>query len=150
MTTAKITRMNAQAATYPLIPNNLPVPNALGSLESYIGAVHQIPVLTVEEEQDLARRLRDDNDLTAAQNLILAHLPVSYTHLDVYKRQRRRKALPTSAKTVRWAMRSTSSTAIRCRICTSSRPGPTRWRSPRPCARCPRPRSCSTTRSRCV
>ncbi len=73
MTTAKITRMNAQAATYPLIPNNLPVPNALGSLESYIGAVHQIPVLTVEEEQDLARRLRDDNDLTAAQNLILAH-----------------------------------------------------------------------------
>ena len=66
--------MNAQAATYPLIPNNLPVPNALGSLESYIGAVHQIPVLTVEEEQDLARRLRDDNDLTAAQNLILAHL----------------------------------------------------------------------------
>ena len=66
--------MNAQAATYPLIPNNLPVPNALGSLEAYIGAVHQIPVLTVEEEQDLARRLRDDNDLTAAQNLILAHL----------------------------------------------------------------------------
>ena len=74
MTTAKITRMNAQAATYPLIPNNLPIPSALGSLESYIGAVHQIPVLTVDEEQDLARRLRDDNDLTAAQNLILAHL----------------------------------------------------------------------------
>ena len=74
MTTAKITRMNAQAATYPLIPNNLPIPSPLGSLESYIGAVHQIPVLTVEEEQDLARRLRDDNDLTAAQNLILAHL----------------------------------------------------------------------------
>ena len=66
--------MNAQAATYPLIPNNLPIPSPLGSLESYIGAVHQIPVLTVEEEQDLARRLRDDNDLTAAQNLILAHL----------------------------------------------------------------------------
>jgi len=66
--------MKAQAATYPLIPNNLPVPSALGSLESYIGAVHQIPVLTVEEEQDLARRLRDDNDLSAAQNLILAHL----------------------------------------------------------------------------
>ncbi len=74
MTTAKITHMNAQAATYSLIPNNLPVPSPLGSLESYIGAVHQIPVLTVEEEQDLARRLRDDNDLTAAQNLILAHL----------------------------------------------------------------------------
>ena len=65
--------MNA-AATFPLIPNNLPVPSALGSLEAYIGAVHQIPVLSVEEEQALARRLRDDNDLSAAQNLILAHL----------------------------------------------------------------------------
>ena len=62
------------AATFPLIPNNLPVPSALGSLEAYIGAVHQIPVLSVEEEQALARRLRDDNDLSAAQNLILAHL----------------------------------------------------------------------------
>ncbi|RMH93748.1 RNA polymerase sigma factor RpoH [Lysobacter pythonis] len=66
--------MNAQAATYPLIPNNLPVPSALGSLEAYIGAVHQIPVLSVEEEQGFARRLREDNDLSAAQNLILAHL----------------------------------------------------------------------------
>ncbi len=65
--------MNA-AATFPLIPNNLPVPSALGSLEAYIGAVHQIPVLSVEEEQALARRLREDNDLSAAQNLILAHL----------------------------------------------------------------------------
>ncbi|AXA85156.1 RNA polymerase sigma factor RpoH [Lysobacter oculi] len=66
--------MNATVATYPLIPNNLPVPSAIGSLESYIGAVHQIPVLSVEDEQDLARRLREDNDLGAAQNLILAHL----------------------------------------------------------------------------
>ena len=66
--------MNATVATYPLILNNLPVPSAIGSLESYIGAVHQIPVLSVEDEQDLARRLREDNDLGAAQNLILAHL----------------------------------------------------------------------------
>ncbi len=66
--------MNAQAATHALIPNNLPVPSALGSLDSYISAVHQIPVLTVEEEQDYARRLRADNDLASAQNLILAHL----------------------------------------------------------------------------
>ncbi|PJK13894.1 RNA polymerase sigma factor RpoH [Lysobacteraceae bacterium NML07-0707] len=66
--------MNTHAATTALIPNNLPVPSALGSLESYISAVHQIPVLTVEEEQDYARRLRDENDLGAAQNLILSHL----------------------------------------------------------------------------
>ena len=66
--------MTAHAASQSLIPNNLPVPSALGSLESYIGAVHQIPVLSVEDEQAFARRLREDNDLTAAQNLILAHL----------------------------------------------------------------------------
>ncbi len=66
--------MTATPATYPLIPNNLPVPSAIGSLESYIGAVHQIPVLSVEDEQAFARRLREDNDIAAAQNLILAHL----------------------------------------------------------------------------
>lgn len=71
MRSARIAHMNKQTA---LIPNNLPVPSALGSLESYISAVHQIPVLTVEEEQDYARRLRDENDLGAAQNLILSHL----------------------------------------------------------------------------
>ena len=39
-----------------LVANNLPVPSPLGSLEAYIGAVHRIPVLSVEEEQGLARR----------------------------------------------------------------------------------------------
>lgn len=74
MDSARIACMNTKTATTALIPNNLPVPSALGSLESYISAVHQIPVLTVEEEQDYARRLRDENDLGAAQNLILSHL----------------------------------------------------------------------------
>jgi RNA polymerase sigma-32 factor len=55
-----------------LVANNLPIP--MGSLEAYIGAVHQIPVLSVEDEQRLARRLREDNDLQAAQELILSHL----------------------------------------------------------------------------
>jgi RNA polymerase sigma-32 factor len=36
--------------------------------------VHQIPVLSVEDEQRLARRLREDNDIAAAQELILSHL----------------------------------------------------------------------------
>ncbi len=57
-----------------LVANNLPIPSAMGSLEAYIGAVHQIPVLTLEDEQRLARRLREDNDLQAAQELILSHL----------------------------------------------------------------------------
>ncbi|WP_374558164.1 RNA polymerase sigma factor RpoH [Thermomonas sp.] len=57
-----------------LVANNLPIPSAMGSLEAYIGAVHQIPVLSVEDEQRLARRLREDNDIAAAQELILSHL----------------------------------------------------------------------------
>ena len=57
-----------------LVANNLPIPSSLGSLEAYIGAVHEIPVLSVEDEQRLARRLREDNDIAAAQDLILSHL----------------------------------------------------------------------------
>ncbi len=57
-----------------LVANNLPIPSPLGSLEAYIGAVHQIPVLTVEEEQDLARRFRDAEDLDAARELVHSHL----------------------------------------------------------------------------
>jgi len=57
-----------------LVPNNLPVPSALGSLEAYIGAVHQIPVLSLEEEQALARRYRDEEDLAAARELVHSHL----------------------------------------------------------------------------
>jgi RNA polymerase sigma-32 factor len=57
-----------------LVPSNFPIPSALGSLEAYIGAVHQIPVLSVEDEQALARRLRDHDDLDAARELVLSHL----------------------------------------------------------------------------
>jgi len=57
-----------------LVANNLPIPSALGSLDAYIGAVHQIPVLSVEDEQALARRLRDHDDLDAARELVLSHL----------------------------------------------------------------------------
>ena len=57
-----------------LVANNLPVPSPLGSLEAYIGAVHQIPVLSVEDEQALARRFRDNEDLDAARELVHSHL----------------------------------------------------------------------------
>ena len=53
---------------------SFPIPSALGSLEAYVSAVHQIPVLTVEDEQALARRLRDDGDVEAAKALVLSHL----------------------------------------------------------------------------
>ncbi|MGD8526173.1 MAG: RNA polymerase sigma factor RpoH [Thioalkalispiraceae bacterium] len=47
---------------------------ATGSLESYSQAVRNIPILSAEEERDLAVRLRDHEDLEAAQKLVLSHL----------------------------------------------------------------------------
>ena len=60
--------------THALVANSLPIPSPLGSLDAYIGAVHQIPVLTVEDEQALAKRYRDDDDLDAARELVHSHL----------------------------------------------------------------------------
>ena len=60
--------------THALVANSLPIPSPLGSLDAYIGAVHQIPVLTVDDEQTLARRYRDDDDLDAARELVHSHL----------------------------------------------------------------------------
>ena len=57
-----------------LVANNLPIPSAIGSLDAYIGAVHQIPVLSVEDEQALAQRFRDHEDLDAARELVYSHL----------------------------------------------------------------------------
>jgi len=57
-----------------LASGSLLVPSALGSLDAYIGAVHRIPVLSVEDEQRLARRYRDNEDLDAARELVMSHL----------------------------------------------------------------------------
>jgi len=45
-----------------------------GSLEAYTQAAGAIPMLSASEERELAIRLRDHNDLDAAQRLILSHL----------------------------------------------------------------------------
>lgn len=50
----------------------LPVP--LGNLESYIHAIHAIPVLDVDQERGLAERLKYHDDLEAARQLILHNL----------------------------------------------------------------------------
>ena len=57
-----------------LVPRYLMVPAGTGSLDAYIQEVNRIPILTLEEEQDLARRYRDQNDLEAARRMVLAHL----------------------------------------------------------------------------
>jgi RNA polymerase sigma-32 factor len=46
----------------------------VGSLEAYVERVSRIPVLTREEELELARRLQSGGDLDAARNLVLSHL----------------------------------------------------------------------------
>lgn len=46
----------------------------LGSLDAYVDRVSRIPVLTREQESDLAVRFRDSSDLDAARKLVLAHL----------------------------------------------------------------------------
>jgi hypothetical protein len=47
--------MSTQTMSHALVANSLPTLNPLGSLDAYIGAVHQIPVLSVEDEQALAQ-----------------------------------------------------------------------------------------------
>ncbi|MCZ4315896.1 RNA polymerase sigma factor RpoH [Comamonadaceae bacterium G21597-S1] len=46
----------------------------LGNLDAYISAVNRLPMLTLEQEQSYARKLRDENDLEAAGKLVMSHL----------------------------------------------------------------------------
>lgn len=46
----------------------------VSSLEAYLHQVNQIPMLTQEEELELAQRLQKDGDLVAAKRMILSHL----------------------------------------------------------------------------
>jgi RNA polymerase sigma-32 factor len=53
---------------------HFPVPSTLGSLDNYIQAVNRFPLLSAEEEHDLATRFQQDEDLEAARKLVLSHL----------------------------------------------------------------------------
>lgn len=54
--------------------HDLALAGPVGSLDGYIQAVGAIPVLSKDDEQALARRLRDKEDLDAARDLVMAHL----------------------------------------------------------------------------
>jgi RNA polymerase sigma-32 factor len=47
---------------------------SLGNLDAYISAVNRLPMLTPQEEQEFARKLKEQNDLEAAGKLVLSHL----------------------------------------------------------------------------
>ena len=54
--------------------SDLALAGPLGSLDAYIDRVSRIPVLSREEEHDLAVRYRSEDDLDAARKLVLSHL----------------------------------------------------------------------------
>ena len=62
------------ASTLALRQAELMLTRPLGSLDHYIQAASAIPMLSAEEEFELATRLRETNDLDAARRLVLAHL----------------------------------------------------------------------------
>ena len=59
-----------------MIPKSyaLNLANPTGSLEAYIQAAGQIPMLEADEERELAERLQQEGDLKAAQRLVMSHL----------------------------------------------------------------------------
>ena len=65
--------MNLMQATMAL-PVSVPMPMATGSLEAYIQTVSRFPILTAEQERELALRFRAHNDLDAARQLVVSHL----------------------------------------------------------------------------
>ena len=70
MTSTALVRSHTELAVNPM--NMLASPGS--SLDSYIDRVSRIPVLSREEELDLARRLHNEEDLDAARQLVLSHL----------------------------------------------------------------------------
>ena len=71
--------MTTMSAPSALVPANnsalgLGFTGNLGNLDAYISAVNRLPMLSHDAEVSLARRLRENNDLGAAQELVLSHL----------------------------------------------------------------------------
>jgi len=50
------------------------LPSAAGNLDAYIQAARRFPMLSEAEEFALARRLREEDDVDAARQLVLSHL----------------------------------------------------------------------------
>ena len=66
--------MNTSSSTALSIRDPWSLVPSLGNLDAYIGVVNRLPMLTQQEETDLARRLKDHGDVEAAGRLVLSHL----------------------------------------------------------------------------
>lgn len=66
--------MTSQALTFANTTKTWGLIPPLGNLDAYITAVHNLPLLTLEEERQLATQLQATGDLEAARKLVLSHL----------------------------------------------------------------------------
>ena len=69
-----MTTLSGVSANQLAVANPWSMVPPLGNLDAYISAANRLPLLTLEEEQGFARKLRDHNDLESAGALVLSHL----------------------------------------------------------------------------
>ena len=66
--------LKGASSTAVAVANPWSVIPALGNLDAYISAVNRLPLLTLEQEQEFARKYRSEDSLEAAGKLVLSHL----------------------------------------------------------------------------
>jgi RNA polymerase sigma-32 factor len=66
--------MTTATALVARMPAELALTGPLGSFDAYADTVSRIPILSREDEQELAVRYHRDGDLDAARQLVLSHL----------------------------------------------------------------------------
>jgi len=69
-----MTTLSGASANQLAVANPWSMVPPLGNLDAYISAANRLPMLTLEEEQGFARKLREHNDLESAGALVLSHL----------------------------------------------------------------------------
>lgn len=74
MSEKKISNTHAPGALVPYQPKVPAIIPSLGNLDAFIQAANRAPILTAEQEQDLMRRLHQENDMAAGRDLVMAHL----------------------------------------------------------------------------
>ena len=74
MSDKKTSNTHAPGALVPYQPKVPAIIPSLGNLDAFIQAANRAPILTAEQEQDLMRRLHQENDMAAGRDLVMAHL----------------------------------------------------------------------------
>src|SRR3982751_2410044 len=72
--TTSMSASMASPGTALAVANPWAVVPSLGNLDAYISAVNRLPMLSLQEEQEYARKFKEHNDIEAAGKLVLSHL----------------------------------------------------------------------------